>query len=109
MGVVNINGRIFSGNNVIVENGKVFIDGESIDSDEKEIKIEISGNIENLTIDYCKGINVTGDVSKLKTMSGNVSVTGNVNGDVETMSGNVKCDDIRGNVKTVSGNIKSNK
>lgn len=109
MGVVNINGRIFSGNNVIVENGKVFIDGESIDSDEKEIKIEISGNIENLIIDYCKGINVTGDVSKLKTMSGNVSVTGNVNGDVETMSGNVKCDDIRGNVKTVSGNIKSNK
>jgi hypothetical protein len=107
MGSVNINGRIFSGKSVIVKNGKVFVDGNSVAADEKEIKIEVTGNIETLTVDYCKDLKVTGDVSKVKTMSGDVTIGGEVKGDVRTMSGDVRCGNIAGKVKTMSGNIKN--
>lgn len=105
--MININGRIFSGKSVVVKNGKVFVDGKSVESDEKEIKIEVTGNIETLTVDHCDEVKVTGDVSKLKTMSGDVTIGGDVKGNVETMSGDVRCGNITGKVKTVSGDIKN--
>jgi hypothetical protein len=105
--MININGRIFSGKSVVVKNNKVFIDGKSVETDEKEINIEVTGNIENLTVDYCNDVKVTGDVSKVKTMSGDVTIGGEVKGNVETMSGDVRCGNITGKVKTVSGDIKN--
>lgn len=105
--MININGRIFSGKSVVVKNSKVFVDGKAVETEEKEIKIEVSGNIETLTVDYCDEVKVTGDVSKVKTMSGDVTIGGEVKGNVETMSGDVRCGNIAGKVKTMSGDIKN--
>ncbi len=109
MGVVNINGRIFSGNSISLKNGKVFIDGKAINTgNDKQINIEVTGNIDSLIVDYCNDVKVNGDVSKVKTMSGNVEVAGNVTGDIKSMSGDVKCGDVGGRIKTMSGNVRKN-
>ena len=40
-------------------------------------------------------------------MSGDITINGNVDGDVETMSGNIYANDITGDVETMSGNIRA--
>ena len=48
-------------------------------------------------------------IGKIKTMSGDVDVDGNVSGDIQTMSGDVDCGDVSGNIKTMSGGVKCKK
>ena len=42
----------------------------------------------------------------IKTMSGDVEIHGDVNGDVKTMSGDVDCGNVAGDVSSMSGDIK---
>jgi acetyl/propionyl-CoA carboxylase alpha subunit len=100
-----INGKSYTGNSVSIKNNKITIDGSVIETEEKNIKIEIQGDIEELKVDECDSVKVTGSVKNLTTMSGDVTVKGDVSGNVKTMSGDVECGKVGGNISTMSGDI----
>lgn len=108
--MVTINGVKISGNvtgsNVVVINGKVFVNGKDVTPDTKEINIDVQGNIEKLEVDACSKITITGDVHNVKTQSGDVDISGNVNGNIQTMSGDVDCGNVSGSISTMSGDVK---
>jgi len=97
-----------SGNNVIVKNGKVIVDGNEVSAQLENLIINISGNVENLDVDACKTITITGNAKKVNTASGDVIVH-DVDGNVQTVSGDVKANDVSGDVETVSGDVNANK
>jgi len=105
--MITINGKTInmSGDNIIISNGKVLIDGKDVTPDAKKIDIKVTGNIETLDVDTCDRIHIEGEVYTVKTMSGEV-VCGDIKGDVKTMSGDVSADVITGKVKTMSGDIR---
>ena len=109
MGSININGKIYSGDIIIVSGNKVVIDGKEIKEESKVMNITIDGNIDTLSVDACEKISVTGSVENLKTMSGDVEVTGDVNGSIKTMSGDIRCKYCCGSVQTLSGDIYTEK
>ncbi|BAV80963.1 hypothetical protein [Vibrio phage RYC] len=90
--VVSINGKTFRGKNVSMVNGKIIVDGVEVDGEDHsklpEIKVEVHGN--------------TGQIN---TETGNVSVLGDVEGNVKTMSGDVDAKEVYGAVKTMSGDV----
>ena len=98
MNTVNINGKTYTapdGVSVSVINGKVYFNGklqeDFKDYKEKKIEIIIEGN--------CK---------EIKCDTGNITVKGNVEGNITADTGNIDVKgDIRGNVTTDYGNIKS--
>ena len=106
MSTITINGNTYSGNSVVVTNGRVVINGKDVTPDSKEINISVEGNIEELKVDACNKVSVTGTVKNISTKSGDVDVTGDVNGSIQTMSGDVDCRHIQGSVSTTSGDIK---
>lgn len=114
---ITINGIEYSGKSVeLTQNGNkmvVKVDGQEFNDDlPKEVKISIDsdsdiGKIESYSELSIECNNIYGDVN---TMSGDVKCSGNINGDVSTMSGDVDAHYIRGDVSTMSGDIKkSNK
>lgn len=106
---VNVNGRVISGDSVAIVNGRVYVgDDDVTPEDEKEINIEINGNVENVDIDACSKLVLHGNAGSVSTQSGDIEC-GDVNGSVSTMSGDVDCSNIAGNVSTMSGNIKERK
>jgi hypothetical protein len=127
MNVVNVNGNSYtSTRSISIINGKVIIDGNDVTPDGKEINISIKGAVDSLNVDACSKIYVNGNVKTLKTISGDVEVTGGIEGDVNTtsgdidcggniggsvraVSGDIDCGEISGNANTVSGNIKQRK
>lgn len=82
------------------------INGTNVTPDEKEINITVNGNIDALNVDVCNTVSVEGDVRKISTMSGSVDITGNVSGNVDSMSGNINCQNIGGDVSSMSGTVK---
>lgn len=103
--IFNINGGNFEGSNLRIKKNKIYIDGEEIATDDKVINITVNGNIDDLKVDYAESINVTGNVGSFKGMSGSVTVTGDILGNVESMSGDIQCKNLHGNAKTMSGDI----
>lgn len=103
-----INGvSITGGRNVTIRNGKITVDGVDVTPDTKDIKIEITGNVDRLEADACNSISITGNAGPVATQSGDVRVGGSVCGSVRTMSGDVDCDGpIYGSCSTMSGDIK---
>jgi len=115
-----INGIKYEGNSLTIKNGKVQVDDNELVLNEKEIRINVLGDIEKLKIDHCDEVSVLGNVKELKNMSGDVkckcvesieSGSGNINcrdisGDVKTGSGDVNAKSINGKVKTGSGDVK---
>ena len=106
MSIITINGNTFSGSNIIVTNGKVLINGKDVTPDSKEINISVVGNIEQLKVDACNKVSVEGNVQSISTKSGDVEVSGDVDGSISTMSGDVDCGHVKGSVSTMSGDIK---
>ena len=84
--------------------GQVFVNNKIIKSNETitigDIRIDVTDVEVNITVEG----NVNGEIS---TMSGDVTIKGNVDGDVETMSGNIYANDITGDVETMSGDIRA--
>ena len=115
------------GNTIIPEKGetlsmvgnKWYINGQEIDINsiaQKQqegntvtININIEGSLERLEVDYCEKITITGDCKRVKTNSGDISVGGDVAGDVHTNMGDVDCGNVEGDVHTNMGNIRYNK
>jgi len=104
MSEIRIGGKTYNGNSVTIINGVVVVDGKRIDSLEKQINIEIVGNISELNVDYCEKITVRGNVGSIKNGSGDIECH-NVENDVQSQSGNVECKSVSGNVTTQSGDV----
>ncbi len=120
MALINVNNKDYSGNNINISNGKVFIDGKNVTPEEKDIRIAINGNVTYLQVDSCETVDVKGNIDKLRTGSGEVYcdaivgtvVTGSgdvdaneIGGSVTTGSGDVDASVIHGNIKTGSGDV----
>lgn len=106
MSTISVNGVTYSGGrSVTITNGRVVVDGKDLTPDAKDIRIEVSGNVENITADACNSITVNGSVGEVSTQSGDVKC-GDVVGSVSVMSGDVRCGSVGGSVKTMSGDIK---
>jgi hypothetical protein len=101
-----IGDNVYAGNNVTITGNKVYIDGKDVTPDTLNVSIVIDAPIDTLQVDYANKIEITGDVKKVETKSGNIRIKGNVSGDVQTSSGDVKCDAIVGNVRTSSGDVE---
>ena len=107
--MIKVNGVIYSGNNLTIRNNKILIDGKDVTVDAKQINISIEGNVEKLEVDSCEKVSITGDVGNVKTLNGDVDISGDVKGSVQTMSGDVDCRNINGSVSTMSGDVKHRK
>ena len=103
--MITINGQIYNGNSIIVKNNNIIIDGDNVTPKEKNITITVEGNIDKINADIVDEINIHGDCNSIKTMSGDVTINGSVDGNVQTMSGDVEAETINGNISTMSGNI----
>lgn len=107
MNTIKINGGSvsISGRSVVIQNGRVVVDGKDVTGDDaKIINIEIQGNVESVSADVCNTISVTGSVGTVKTQSGDVRC-GDVADSVKTMSGDITCGSIGGDASTMSGDI----
>ncbi len=105
MGQININGKEYSGSNLQIVNGIVKIDGKVVESHDKKINIYVTGDITMLSVDSCDSLEITGEVKSVSSISGDVVINGNVDGNINTVSGDVKCRNHDGNATTVSGDI----
>ena len=92
-GNISINGRMFSGDNVIVDNGKITIDGKVVEDHGKvaQIKVEVSGDLETLKCNTCT---ITGSVKG--DVTANTVRCGNVGGDVDANT--VSCGNVAGSI-----------
>lgn len=107
--IINGNSIASNGKSISIVGNRIIIDGTDMTPDSKDISITINGNIESLSADHCNQINIIGEVTKAKTVSGDIDIKGGVLGDVSSVSGDIKCGAVTGSVKTVSGDIKNKK
>lgn len=97
--------------NMTVNNGKITVDGVSLEEwcnrDEIVIvNITIDGDVETLEAD-CDTITVNGNANHVNTKNGNISVAGNIEGNAESKNGNITANTIQGNAETKNGNINT--
>lgn len=108
-GTFTVNGKSYSGNNMVINSNGVSVDGYNLQTDIRNLNIEINGDIES--IDNTVGnITVNGYVNKIDSTTGTINASGNVNGNINTTTGNVKVGGtVNGKVTTVTGNVKCEK
>lgn len=113
MNIININGNMIIGSpgkNITIANGRVIIDGKDVTPESKEINITVNGNVDQLQVDTCSQISVSGDAGAIKSQSGDIDIAGNVFGSVSNISGDISCGDVGLRTDTMSGDVKkSNK
>lgn len=105
MSTIVINGVIYSGSNITIKNGKVSIDGKSVDVEDKVININVEGNLSSLSADVVDKLTVQGSAGSVRTQTGDVEIGGDVSGDVSTQTGDIKCGAVGGSIKTMSGDV----
>ncbi|MEX3625109.1 hypothetical protein [Viridibacillus arvi] len=94
--MITINGQVFNGNSVTINNNQIIVDGvvQSNDlKDAKEIKVDANG--------FQGTLNIEGNATLFGNVEGNIRAKGSVScdtviGDVSA-GGSVNCDDIKGN------------
>jgi DUF4097 and DUF4098 domain-containing protein YvlB len=97
---------------MVISDGEVFVGGKKLTGEgfkeTKVFNITVTGNVDKLKFEKASGsVTVQGDCDSVNTMSGDVSVAGDIKGSAKTMSGNIDVDgSIEGSVKTMSGDIK---
>lgn len=99
-----INGMVVDGD-LVITNGKVFVNGKQVTTEGKTINISIEGNVDRLQVDACDKILVNGDVGSISTASGDV-ILNECKGSIQTTSGDVECKGDCINISTVSGDVK---
>lgn len=108
-GKTRVNGRYvnLTGQNITITDRGMFVNGKPLeefdDSQVPVLKIEITGNIESLTIENGE-VTVNGRVGTVVSKNGNVNCQ-TVEGNVESKNGNVMCGKIMGDCDTKNGNI----
>lgn len=100
-----INGVTYAGNNIVVANGRVTVDGvDNTPGEDKNISIIVHGDINSLKANSCKSLIVEGSVKNLENMNGNVDCE-DVTGSVKAMNGSVHCKNVAGSVEAMNGNV----
>lgn len=98
-----INGKSFMGNDIQINNGKVYVDNFQLSGVlSSPIKVEVHGNVEYL--ETGSGDVDARSIGKIKTGSGDVTC-GDVIGNITTGSGDVECGRVSGNISTGSGDV----
>ena len=107
-----INGKKYnniSAGNFTISNNKVYINGSLIENlnniEEKNIKIEIYGDKNFISIDSCESINVNGNVYNIKLTNGTITCD-DVKNDVTITNGDIKVNKIFGKCNVINGDIK---
>lgn len=110
-GRITYNGRTINvpqSSRMEIVNGQILIDGKPFEQYNKAdcpiIKIELTGNVERVETQN-GDVTVHGDVRNAKTMSGNIECK-TIEGDAKTMSGDITCSCIKGDCSTMSGSIR---
>lgn len=100
---ITINGKTIqcSGRNIVIANGKVVVDGNTIEENMKDnITIEIHGDVEYI---QCQGaVTIHGNADNIDC-DGNCTVNGDVYGFIDA-GGNIHCGDVKGDADA-GGNI----
>ena len=104
----NIKNSSIEGNSVSIINNKIFVDGKEIGTEEKEINIIVEGNLDKLEVDCCNSIKVNGVTKDVEVSNGNITISGDVKGNVNNINGNIIAKVINGNCKTKNGDILCN-
>ena len=111
-GTVIISGSVknssIEGNSVSIINNKIFVDGKEIETEEKVINIIVEGNLDKLEVDCCNSIKVNGVTKDIEVSNGNITISGDVKGNVNNVNGNIIAKTINGNCKTTNGDIFCN-
>ncbi len=107
-----INGKKYSNissGNLTISNNKVYVNGFLIENlknvEEKNIKIEIYGDKNFISVDSCETINVNGNVYNIKLTNGTITCD-DIKNDVTITNGNISADKIFGKCEVVNGDIK---
>ena len=88
---VTVNGKTYTceGNSVVVQNGKIIVDGKTInDEDVGSVNIVVNGNVEEVHCD-CGSVKVLGSAITVEC-GGSCEIGGNVDGNVSA-GGSVRC------------------
>ena len=104
----NIKNSSIEGNSISIINNKIFVDGKEIETEEKVINIIVEGNLDKLEVDCCNSIKVNGVTKDVEVSNGNISINGDVKGNVNNINGNIIAKAINGNYKTTNGDILCN-
>lgn len=93
-----------------INNSIISINGQEFKCTSKIVKIEVQGDVkkvESTQGDITVHQNVTGSI---KTTQGNIEVGGDIEGDLETTQGNIRVKgNVTGSCKSVMGDIRINK
>lgn len=107
-----INGKKYSNissGNLTISNNKVYVNGFLIENlkniKEKNIKIEIYGDKNFISVDSCETINVNGNVYNIKLTNGTITCD-DVKNDVTITNGDIKANRIFGKCNVINGDIK---
>lgn len=106
-GKISINGVSYEGDNVVIENNNVTIDGVKQDgkhiSKSKKIDVLITGDVE--TVSAGSGSVTARNITNASTGSGDVKA--DIITTVNTSSGDVEAEQIQGDVRTSSGDVEA--
>ena len=107
-----INGKKYnniSSGNFTISNNKIYINGSLIENlnniEEKNIKIEIYGDKNFISIDNCETVTVNGNVYNIKLTNGTINCN-DVGNDVTITNGDINANKISGKCNVINGDIK---
>ena len=104
MNRITINGKTItcSGTNVVINNGKVIVDGNIIqECNSSDIKVTIEGDVNKIDCDG--SVEVHGNSGSIDC-GGNCEISGDVKGDIDA-GGSVTCGNVSGDVNA-GGSVK---
>ncbi|PHI06610.1 hypothetical protein [Fusobacterium polymorphum] len=107
-----INGKKYnniSSGNLTISNNKVYVNGNLIENlnnrEEKNIKIEIYGDKNFISVDCCENIKINGNVYNIKLTNGTITCD-DVKNDVTITNGDIKANKIFGKCNVINGDIE---
>lgn len=107
--MIRINNNDYAGRSISISGNRIIVDGKDITEDHRDnkaITINVTGDLDSLDVDYCDKIEISGNVNKARTGSGDINCANITNG-AQTGSGDIECESISGDVQTGSGDVKA--
>ena len=116
MGKVNVNGKSYDipdGCCVTINSGGITVNGQSITEfgkiESKIVNVVVEGDVHSISTSSAD-ITVKGNViGNVTTASGDVTIHKDVGGSVTTASGDVECGSVHGSVTSQSGDVEYKK